>query len=50
MEVVSTSNLNSSETEKETAACNFQTEVVNSFGMPHDLMIGQIRNYAYIQI
>ena len=31
MEVVSTSNLGSLETEKATTACNFQTMVMNSF-------------------
>ena len=41
MEVVSTSNLFSSETEKTTTACNFR----------HDYaMRGQIGSYAYIQI
>ena len=41
MEVVSTSNLVSSETEKVITACNFQ----------HDYaMRGQIGSYAYIQI
>ena len=41
MGVVSTSNLVSSETEKATAACNFQ----------HDYaIIGHIGSYAYIQI
>ena len=35
MEVVSTSNLVSSETEKTTTSCNFQT--MNSFVMSHDL-------------
>ena len=41
MEVVSTSNLVSSETQKITTACNFQ----------HDhAMTGQIGSYAYIQI
>ena len=47
MEVVSISNLFSSETEKATTACNFQT--MNSFLMPH-LMRGQIGSYAYMQI
>ena len=41
MEVVSTSNLVSSETEKTTRACNFQHDYV---------MRGQIGNYAYMQI
>ena len=41
MEVVSTSNLVSSETQKTTTACNFQ----------HDYdMRGQLGSYAYIQI
>ena len=42
MEVVSTSNLVSSETKKTTTACNFQTIAMNSFVVPHDLMRGQI--------
>ena len=49
MEVVSTSNLVSSENEK-IAASNFQTMVMKSSVMPHDLMRGQIESYAYIQI
>ena len=49
MEVVSTSNLVSSENEKTTTACNFQTMAMNSFVMAHDLMRGQIRSYAYMQ-
>ena len=41
MEVVSTSNLVTSETEKTTIACNFQ----------HDYaMTGQLGSYAFIQI
>ena len=46
MEVVSTSNLVSSENK---TACNFQTLIINSFVMPHDVMRGQIGSYAYIQ-
>ena len=49
MEVVSTSNLISSETEKKTTACNFQIMVMNSFVMPHDLKRGQMGTYAYLQ-
>ena len=41
MEVVSTSNLVSLETEKTTTACNFQHNYA---------MTGQIGSYAYIQI
>ena len=37
MDVVSTSNLVSLETEKTTAAWNFQTMAMNSFVMPRDL-------------
>ena len=50
MEVVSTSNLVSSENEnkKKTTACNFQNMAINSFGIPYDLMRGQIGTYAYI--
>ena len=44
MEVVSTSNLVFSETEKRTTVCNFQT--MTSFVMSHDLMKDQIRNHA----
>ena len=44
MEVVSTSNLVSSETEKTTTSCNFQT--MNSFVMSHDFIRGQIRCHA----
>ena len=50
MEVVSTSNLASSENEKITTACNFQTMAMNSAVMPHDLIKGQIGNFAYMQI
>ena len=50
MEVVSTSNLISSEAEKTTATCNFQSMNINSFIMPHDLMRGQIGSYGYMQI
>ena len=39
MEVVSISNLVSSEKEK-TTTCNFETMAMNSSVMPHDLMIG----------
>ena len=41
MEVVSTSNLVSLETEKTATACNFQTVAINSLVMPHDLMRDQ---------
>ena len=47
MQVVSTSNLVSSDTEK-TTACNFQTMAMNSFIMPHNLMRGKIGSYAEI--
>ena len=47
MEVVSTLNLVSSETEK-TTACNLQTMAMNSFVMPDDLMRGQIGSNAYM--
>ena len=50
MEVVSISNLVSSEAEKTTIASNFQTMPINSFVMPHDLMRGQIGSYGYMQI
>ena len=50
MEVVSTSNLVSSEAEKTTTTCNFQTMNINSFVMSHDLMRGQIGSYGYMQI
>ena len=50
MEVVSTSNLVSSENGKITTACNFQTMAMNSSFIPHDLMRGQIGRYAYMQI
>ena len=50
MEVVSTSNLVSSENEKKkTTACNFQTTAINSFAIPHDLMRDQMGTYAYFQ-
>ena len=49
MEVASTSHLVSLEIEK-TAAFNFQTMVMNSFVMPHDLRIGQIGSCAYMEI
>ena len=49
MEVGSTSNLVSSENEKTTTACNFQTMAMNSFVIPHDLMRGQTGSYAYMQ-
>ena len=44
MEVVSTSKLVSSETQKITTAGNFQN--VNSFVMSHDLMSSQIGSHA----
>ena len=50
MEVVSTSNLVSSENEKITTACILQTMVMNFFVMPHDLMRDQIGSYAYMKI
>ena len=50
MEVASTSHLVSLEIEKTTAAFNFQTMVMNSFVMPHDLRIGQIGSCAYMEI
>ena len=50
MEVVSTSNLVSSEAKKITIVCNFQTMPINSFFVPHDLMRGQIGSYEYMQI
>ena len=50
MELVSTSNLISSEAEKTTTTCNFQTMNINSFVMSHDLMRGQIGSYGYMQI
>ena len=50
MEVLSTSNLVSSETEKAAIACNFQTMVINYFVLPHDLMRGLIGRYTYMQI
>ena len=50
MEVVSVSNLVSSETEKTTTVCNFQTMAINSFVMPHDLIRGQIGNHVYMQL
>ena len=46
MELVSISNLVSSETEKSTVACNFQTLAMNYFAMSHDLMKGQIGRYG----
>ena len=49
MEVVSTSDLASSENEKTTTACNFQILALNSFVIPHDLMTGQIGSYPYMQ-
>ena len=49
MEVVSTSNLVSSQNE-ETTASNFQTMAMKSSAMQHDLMTGQIGSYAYIKI
>ena len=50
MEVVSTSNLVSSEAKKTTTAYNFQTMHINSFVIPHDLIRGQIESYGYTQI
>ena len=50
MKVVSTSNLVSSEAEKITTACTFETVPINSFSVPHDLMRGQIGSYEYMQI
>ena len=50
MEVVSTSNLVSSENEKITTAFNFQTMAMKSSVTPHGLMRGQIGSYEYIQI
>ena len=50
MEVVSSSNLVSSEAEKATIACSFQTLLIISFIMPHDLMRGQIGSYGYMEI
>ena len=49
MEVVSTSNLVSSENEIKTTACNFQTTAMNSFAIPHDLMRDQMGTYPYFQ-
>ena len=49
MEVLSTSNLASSEIEKTTTACKFQTTAMNSFVMPHDLKRDGIGSYAYMQ-
>ena len=49
MEVVSISNLVSSEAEK-TTTCNFQTMNINSFVIPYDLMRGQTGGYGYMQI
>ena len=42
MEKVLISQLVSSENQKTTAACNFQTMAMNSSAMPHDLMSDQI--------
>ena len=50
MEVVSTSNLVSSEAETTTTTCNFQTMNMNSFVMLYDLMRGHTGSYGYIQI
>ena len=44
MEVVSTSNLVSSDAKKATITCNFQTMNINPFVMPHDLRRDQIGN------
>ena len=48
MEIVSTSNLLSSEAKKATIVFNFQNMPINSFVMPHDLMRGQIGSYGYM--
>ena len=48
MEVVSTSNLVSSENKKTTTACNFQIMAIKSYVIPHNLMRCQ-RIYAYMQ-
>ena len=50
MEVVSTSNLVSTENEKITTTYNIQIMAMKSSVMPHDLMRGQIGSYAYIQV
>ena len=50
MEVVSTSNLVSSDAKKATITCNFQTMNINPFVMPHDLRRDQIGKYGYMQI
>ena len=50
MEVVSTSNSVSSKAEKITTSCNFQTMLINSFVMLHDLIVGEIGSYGYMQI
>ena len=49
MKVVSASNLVSMEPDKRTTVCNFQTMPINSF-ITHDLMIGQVGSYGYMQI
>ena len=49
MEVVSILNLFSSENEKTTTACSFQTMGINSIVIPHDLTRDQIGSYAYMQ-
>ena len=46
MDVVSTSNLVSSENENKTTAGNFQTMAMNSFVISHDLMRRQMGTYA----
>ena len=48
MEIVSTSNLVSTEAKKTTIVFNFQNMPINYFVMPHDLMRGQIRSYGYM--
>ena len=48
MEVVSTSNFLSSETEKTTTADSFQAMAMNSYVTLHDLMRGQTGSYKYI--
>ena len=50
IKIVSTSNIVSSENEKTTTACSFQTMAMNSFVIPHELMRGQMGSYAYMQM
>ena len=47
MEVVSTSNLVSSENKKITTASYFQTMAMKSSVMPHNLIRGQMHIYKY---